>query len=249
MNIINISKNTELLFLTDIHAHKYQFFEALKKYPPNNNRILCACGDYLDKGFLETEKEDEEEICNKLMELQNDSLCFAIKGNHEIKRSKKIKDNTNTQVNWIRTLPLCLRFSFESGKRITVIHAGITPLMTENDLDKNIETCYVRDIDPETNKMIPLKWVDIDGVKTLVKEKPGVLWHELYDGRFGFVISGHDANRQFGEARYYNYSCNLDSAVYSSGNLSILIIDGFGNIKTKDVIHGPASNPELNIKY
>lgn len=245
-----ITPETELVVVGDIHAHLSQVKDLIKEASPSSKRILVSVGDILDKGFPETEKQDEIEICNIFMELEKQDAFLMVKGNHELKRLRRIKkESREPWLAWLGRHPLCNQFVFESGATVTVIHAGITPLATSEDLYRSTEVCYVRDVDPETGKMIPLIWKEINNVKTLIKEKPGINWHELYPGKFGYIFSGHAANRDTGRAKYFKYSCNLDSSIYSSGNLTARFVDGQGNLGKELIISGPFSNPDINVAY
>jgi len=248
MNIIKIPQNTEIMVVSDLHAHIYQFNRLLELYPPNKHRIICQLGDLFDKGF-ETQENDAYAICDKLEALESVSLAYGILGNHCLKKLSKNKPGTrNRQLQWLSTLPLYRCFEFENGKRVLCIHSGVLPSFTEKDLEKNIEIVYIRKVNAQ-GKMIPLIWKMINGVNTLVeKELNGINWHELYDGRFGYICSGHQAQED-GIPKYYNYSCNLDCSIYSTGKLCVQFITGEGNLGKQIFIEGSAANPILNIKY
>jgi hypothetical protein len=146
---------------------------------------------------------------------------------------------------WCRQLPLALFFEFSTGAKLTIVHGGVTPKHTWDDLGVNVETCYVRTVDEQGN-MIRMIWVVRDGQKVLVSEKPnGKLWHEVYDGRFGYIASGHAAQKD-GVAKFYGYSCNLDTACYDTGILTAQI---FGESGREDLIsvQGPAAKPDLPV--
>jgi hypothetical protein len=74
--------------------------------------------------------------------------------------------------------------------------------------------------------------------KLMVPERPGVKWHEVYDGRFGYIIAGHDSIKT-GIPKFYNFSANIDTAVYCTGRLTVQIFseDGLGDLLFFD---GPA---------
>src|SRR5260221_5922282 len=173
MRNIKIPKGVSLAFFTDCHEHSGQFFELLEKINPSEKMWLVCAGDCIGKGFGEKEFE---KITDKLIELSEQGICFAVKGNHEAKEIKKNKKNLSKQLNWWKERPLSLIFDFYNGSRVTCIHAGVTPKMTWDDLHNNSEVYYVRDVDSEG--MIPLKWVEENGKKVLVKSREGgTSWH------------------------------------------------------------------------
>ena len=85
------------------------------------------------------------------------------------------------------SLPLFFTVVWPNSTRLTVVHAGVSPKHTWQDLEHNSEVHYVTRIK--------------DGEVNL----EGVCWHELYDGRFGYIASGHEPIGP----KYYGYSCNL----------------------------------------
>ena len=91
--------------------------------------------------------------------------------------------------------------------------------------------------------MIQLQWISQNGRQILAPRKIGVNWHDLYDGRFGYVASGHAAQKD-GVPKFYQYSCNLDTSVYTTG---ILTCQVFGANGREELITatGPARKPEL----
>ena len=217
---IKVPVNTSICVVGDMHEHSEQFFKLIHEYKPNESRWLVSLGDVYDKGYGEKAAND---ITDELKHLQKDGICFAVRGNHEIKRiktAKKSKDKLSPQMKWWTRQPLVITFEFPRGNLVTVLHAGVTPKMTEFSLRADIEVVYVRDVD-DSGKMIPLIWkVNEEGEKVLVKAREGgSSWHDVYDGRFGYIVSGHVAQKD-GVPKFYNYSCNIDTGVYDSGILT-----------------------------
>jgi len=240
MKTIKLNNETKIAVVGDIHEHPQQFFEIIEKVKPSEKMVFVSVGDIYDKGFG---RQAAEKIIDCLIPYVNLEHAYVIKGNHELKTITKSKNIDDKYIWWFKKQPLSLSFMFENGYRLTVVHGGVTPKHTWEDLEKNAEICYVRTVD-ENGKMIPLIWKeDKNGVKQLVAKKEGQLWHDVYDGRFGYVASGHNAQKD-GVPKFYEYSCNLDSAVYSSGIFSCQI---FGLNGKEELIQatGPAKNPVL----
>jgi hypothetical protein len=137
--------------------------------------------------------------------------------------------------------PISLSFEFNKGKVVTVVHAGVTPNMTQDDIIKNIEVCYIRDVDSNGN-MIPINLINVNG-KNVYKNKKegGISWHKKYDGRFGYIASGHAANEE--GPLYFNYSCNLDTGVVKTGILSAQVFLPTGKLGDKIKITGTPFSP------
>ena len=72
-------------------------------------------------------------------------------------------------------------------------------------------------------------WKEIDGIKTLVFKEEGSPWGEYYDGRFGYIVAGHHAQKD-GIAKYYSHCVNIDTACYHTGKLSAQTFTADGNL-------------------
>jgi hypothetical protein len=247
MKTIKIPQGTQLAFATDFHSHPEQFFNLIDTLEPSEKMWFISGSDVRDKGYGEVAFNS---ITDKLIEMTDAGYCYSVLGNHEIrylKQNKKVSNPSPQLIFW-RKQPLSLSFEFYNGTRLVVIHAGLTKKMTWEDLETNVEVCYVRDVDDD-DKMIPLVWKDIKGEKTLVKAKEGgESWHKRYDGRFGYACSGHNPNKD-GKPKYYNFSCNLDCAVFETGILSAQTFTPEGNLGELITVTGQAFRPKLNENY
>lgn len=217
MSSIKVPHGTRLVVMGDVHEHEDQFNELIEEIKPDTNTLLASVGDVYNKGFGVSAAEN---ITNTLIKLFNKGVGFAVRGNNELKNIRKIKRNNkelSDELKWWNSMPLSLSFVFDNNSRLTVIHGGVAPYHTWNDLLEEIDICYIRKID-ESGKPILIKRAGSDK-GSFTKKVGGKLWHELYDGRFGYIVSGHDAQKD-GEPKFYNYSCNLDSSIYTSGKLT-----------------------------
>ncbi len=245
IKIIKIPKNIKIAVIGDIHEHQQQFNDLIEKLQPSDKLWIVSVGDIYDKGFG---PEKAEAICEVLKQLNEQGIGYAIQGNHELKLIRKYRKEKKALppgLAWCSALPLALFFEFTNNSKLTVVHGGVTPRHTWDDMGINVETCYVRAVD-EKGKMIRLVWVTENGIPVLKLEKPnGTVWHEIYDGRFGYIASGHAAQKD-GVAKFYNYSCNLDTSCYSTGILTAQIFSETGREELISVT-GLAANPVLNI--
>jgi hypothetical protein len=225
MNIINVPKGTQILFVGDIHEHDDQFFSLMENWKPSLERWVVSLGDVCDKG-----KGDGafEKVSHFLQDGHRQGWARAIKGNHELKRLKNRRHNLKDYDLWWKERQISLSFQFYNSNIITCVHAGIPPKLSSDDLKKNLDVCYVRDVDDQG--IIPLIWKHDEINPKLVKAREGgISWHEIYDGRFGYVISGHNAQTD-GIPKFFNYSCNIDTGVYETGILTGQIIDENGKL-------------------
>ena len=220
---IRLPKGVKIVVVGDIHEHEEQFDKLLEGIKPDENTRLVTVGDIYDKGFG---RNVAESITDKLIPLVEKGYAHAIQGNHELTsvRWAKRKKRMTKQLWWWSKQPLSLTFIFPDRTKVTIVHGGVLPSFTVDDLASNIDTCYVRLVDKDGKKVKRLKTV-VDDRRVMVMEKPGKLWHDLYDGRFGYIASGHNSQKD-GIAKFYNYSCNLDTAVYNTGKLTAQVFEG-----------------------
>jgi hypothetical protein len=226
----------------DIHEHEEQLEKLLEEITPSSKMILVSVGDIYDKGFGEGVAES---ITDRFRKFVDEGVGHVIRGNHELKcirlakRSKKMTE----QLAWISKQPLSVPFEFYNRTRVVIVHGGVRPAHTEEDLKTDIETCYIRNLDSDGKSIKRVRKI-VDGHLHMEDEKPGGKpWHEVYDGRFGYIASGHAAQKD-GVPKFYNYSCNLDTAVYHTGKLTAQIFSADGK---EDLLtfNGEAKYPDL----
>lgn len=224
---IKANKETKFAVIGDIHEQVDLYFMLIQELLQIPNLIPVSLGDIWDKG---KGPEYGNDIWGHFSSLIEDRRAFYVNGNHELKKIRK-KDDKIPFAD-LSERPNCLSFIYQNGFRLTCLHAGVTPNHTWKDLKYNNEICYVRSIDTVENKMIKLIWIEEDGKKVLKAEKNGALWHDLYDGRLGFIASGHDQQKD-GVYKLYKNSINLDTGAYDTGVLTAGI---FGNNGFEKVI-------------
>lgn len=219
---IRIQKGQELVVVGDIHENEWHFNEMLERTEVGTKRILVSVGDVYNKG---DGHYVAERIIRRIKELQDAGWAYMVRGNHEQRNIKNVKaagDKFTPELKWCKKLPLILSFTFSNQNRITIVHAGVTPHHTWGNIANNTEVMYVRSLD-ENDRPIPLEWIEKDGVKKLRALRKGVTWHEKYDGRFGYILSGHDSQAD-GVVKFYKHSCNLDTKCYETGILAGQIV-------------------------
>lgn len=222
---IKVSKGTKICVAGDLHSNIKQYNKLLEKVEPNSKMWFVSVGDVLGKI---NDTKSEEEILGSLINLQEKNIGFMVQGNWELKALRKNKDELSKQLKWVSNQPQCISFNFDNGTILTVLHGGVTSKHKWDDLNNNNEIVYVKNVDAKTGDFIPLAWeMDKNGNK--IKKLPllGVPWGEKYDGRFGYIASGHSAQPD-GIPKFYNYSCNLDSMCYATGILSAQVFSEGG---------------------
>ena len=231
---VRIPKGKEIVVVGDIHENEWHFEQMLERAEVGTKRILVSLGDVYDKG---KGPDAAERIIRRIRSLSDAGWAYMVRGNHEQRNIKNSKPTP--ELEWCKSLPLVISFVFSNQNRITVVHAGVTPSTTWNNISSNTEIMYVRTLD-ENKRPIPLVWVEENGVKQLRAERAGVVWHDLYDGRFGYIISGHDSQRD-GIVKYYKHSCNLDTKCYSTGVLAGQIVSE-GSLTELILVEGNVGN-------
>lgn len=231
-----------ILVIGDVHEQEKQFDLMVEQFNPGPKRYLASVGDIFDKG---AGIEIAFSITQKLIKMEKDGYCFVVPGNHEAKHIKRqMYKNTSyseeykfcPELEWFSNQPFYWRFEIGNFQLLT-LHGGISPNM-KNWKDLGEDVMYVRDFDPQTGKRIKWDWKIINGeMKFLPTKENGVSWHEVYDGRFGYVASGHNAQHD-GKAKFYSNSCNLDSACYATGILTGAVF-GSGGLQDKIEIQYP----------
>jgi predicted phosphodiesterase len=215
INTIKIPKGQEIVVVGDIHENEYHIDKMVEQAEVGTKRILVSLGDVYNKG---EGNHVADRIVNKIRSLHNNGWAYMIRGNHEQRAIKKAGNKLSSELGWCKTLPMILSFLFSNNTRITIVHGGVAPYHTWKNVSSNTEIMYIRTLDDSGNP-IPLVWTEENGIKKLIPKSRGILWHELYDGRFGYIISGHDSQSD-GVPKFYRHSCNIDTKCYKTGILT-----------------------------
>lgn len=219
MKIVKVPKGTSLFVFGDIHECESQFRKAIKEISPGPTRWVGSVGDVYHKG---DGRDAAARIVDQFKTFQERGYGFFVKGNHELKEIKTYKQKNKVltpQLYWADRQPLSIKFEFQvSGSSVLMLHGGVTPNDNWSSLDE-FDVCYVRWIDKD-GKHIPFKRIKENGKTRYEMTREGIVWHERYDGRFGYIVSGHNAQMD-GVPKFYNFSANLDSACFETGVLTV----------------------------
>jgi hypothetical protein len=206
MQTIKLLNNSELFIIGDINNNKILFDQLIEQADICSTRFLVSIGNIYSK--IQT----SESIIRKICALQEQGLAYMIRGSNEQRHLLK-KGKFTKELEWCSKLPLILSFIFSNQNRITVVHGGISSNQNWNNIDSNSEIMYIKNLN-SFGKPIP---------------GDGIPWYELYDGRFGYIISGHTPNKD-GKIKYNKHSCNINTDCSNTGILSGQIIkDGIMN--------------------
>ena len=246
MLIIDVPKGVKVAVFGDVHSHKEQFNKMIKAIQPSEKLWITSVGDWVDKGWS---NKDAEEMIENFMKFASRNIGFSVRGNHDIKYIKaatKEELKTKKCLQWLNSCPLSYTFRFVNGSLLSILHGGVTPGMSATDIDNDSSVCYIRSVD-EFGKSVPYIYKTKDGKKTMEPARVGVVWHEVYDGRLGYLACGH-ASRKDGIPKFYNFSCNLDSGIYVTGRLTVQIFSEKGK---EDLLFfdGPARFKDANDFY
>ncbi|BCD67416.1 serine/threonine protein phosphatase [Nitratiruptor sp. YY09-18] len=181
--------------------------------------IEISVGDFLNKGPYSI----------KVLQFLRKNSILAVRGNHEDKfiryhfhqilhpkknpmRLDTLEEQIYAQlsdedIRYLQTLPL-----FIQKKKLTVVHAGVLPQTKLENLDKKMaaKIMRVRYVDDEGH-FVPLDKVDI---------QRHFWWSDLYDGRYGFIVYGH---QPFYAPRLDRFSIGIDTGGVYGNKLTAAI--------------------------
>ena len=210
---ITLSKNIKLAIFGDVYGTKKQFFSALEQVKPSQDMLIGFVGNVCSNVWPDN---DAAIIFDKIIELHKLGYVLFIKGSNELKhlRESRRKGFLDSRLKWIDQQPLAVSCLFPSGSNVTLVHSGIAPYHTWFNLGSDVDVCYIDELSASDRG-------------TSLEGACGPLWHEAYDGRLGYVVSGHKPQLD-GKPKYYNYSCNLNTAPHQTGKLCVQIFNEIG---------------------
>ena len=235
-----------IIAVGDVHGMLDALIQLIGKVQPTREDRLVFLGDLVDKG------PNSAGVVKYVRGLQEVTNVVLVKGNHEgkhqrwrkkvgdgdlegamaMKRGEEIRDITaGLSEEDVEFLDTAVLFYREAGHLF--IHAGVPGDLhdiPESVADvaglpgkarKKLELLtFTRYVDRETGRMLPLG-----------DEKPGdPFWAEEYDGRFGFVVFGHQpwANGP----RSFKHSIGIDTGAVHGFGLTALVISGGESLVT-----------------
>ena len=179
--IIKIKKDTLIGIVGDIETNYKDFLYFVKQYKPNDKRILVSIGNI---------KQLSTKFIDLFKDLKERNLFYCTYGSVELKKYLELQSDgkSDSNLDWMMQQPSTITFRYPNGKAVVALSSGILPSATHDTLGTS-EVAYIRNVGPSGRP-----------------SKDGVVWHELYDGRFGYICSG---NIKCDNVEYYKYSCNV----------------------------------------
>jgi ADP-ribose pyrophosphatase YjhB (NUDIX family) len=219
------------LIVGDVHG----MFEALSalvaSFRPRQDDVLVFVGDLVDKG------PDSAAVVRFVRELAARYEVVLVEGNHEEKHRRfrrtrnmsmigaeemaSITDELSTaDVTFLETAVPFYRIP-EHG--VLVVHAGIPANMSYFPASLEEAALLTGKEKRHFARIQRTRYVDaVSGeAVTLGEEKEGdPFWADIYDGRFGFVVFGHEP---LPEVTFFPYAAGIDTGAYRGGALSALV--------------------------
>jgi hypothetical protein len=149
------------------------------------NGNLCYPNDNLDQ------VEARIEMMEKL--LQSGKFIYNV-GHQDLLLMKQLEQNNQYSeiVAWIKNKYNVIQINFLNQYNLIITNGGLTSEMKKSDLQNNLETSFVSNID-------------------------GQPWHHWYGGKYGYVISNHPLTQE--PPRFYNFSLQMGNT-YHDKNLT-----------------------------
>jgi predicted phosphodiesterase len=205
----------------DIHGCLNELKALREKLDIRKEDLEISVGDILNKGPY---------LAHDMIHYMQEHHIDVIMGNNEAKALKQYRKYRKSGESYLQTLR-----PFESGtvlsmqeedaaflaelpyykrvKNLTVIHGGLVPGMVLDKLDDAAkkELTLVRYLN---KKLEPIPWSDA--------ENRYKFWTEVYDGREGFIVSGH---HPFPDPKIDKYAMDIDTGCVYGGKLTAAVFE------------------------
>ena len=229
------------IFIGDIHGMLDSLNSLLDKLDIQQDDVIVFVGDLLDKG------PDSAGVVRRVRSLADSHNVILVKGNHEdthARYRKHLKSNTNIAQQMAQNKPevalindqlssddvafldSAVLFHRIPGLNVTVVHGGICANIKQmpdsvqgmsslsSKLRKALKlVMFTRHVKADTGHFVGLgQESDADP-----------FWADVYDGRFGHVIFGHQPF--IDGVKHFSHATGIDSGAVQGGSLSSLVID------------------------
>jgi len=205
----------------DIHGCINEFEKLRSKIGPKKGDIEISVGDFINKGFysLKVLRLIEKEGILAVLGNNEDKLAsnfkkFKKKGKKAVEKLRKdekllLKELSKRDYRFLKSLPYFIKI-----KNLTIVHAGIPLGVKLNKRLSKEEKKGLTLLRYYNRKLEPIPYRD---VKNRYK-----FWSELYDGREGFVVYGH---QPFKKPKIDKYSIGIDTGCVYGGKLSAVVFE------------------------
>lgn len=231
---------------TDVHGCIDELRELWSLANPSSDDLIVIAGDLLDRG------PDSPAVVRFFRELAAQYQVVMIRGNHEDKHSRYRRNladrprvandmairkpelgtiTAGLSAEDIEFLDSALLYYRIPNTNITVLHGGVTPNMrrlpdnSSGWSKHDAQIMYVRQVAPDGNMI------------RLGDSRPGCrFWADIYDGRFGHIVFGHEPFAESAEPVKFPYATGLDLGCVFGGRLACVKITPDGNINPLTVM-------------
>ena len=235
------------IFVGDVHGMVHELMALVEDLHLNKNDVLVFVGDLIDKG------PDSVGVVNFVRKLSQTRLASVVlvEGNHEekhrrfrrnlharpdvaaeqaIKSPELISITEQLNSKDVEFLETAIPFYRIPEHNLLVVHGGIPGDMVE--FPDTVE--HVKELTGKAKKnfgkVLRTRFVDSETGKFLKlgdssPEDP--YWADIYDGRFGHVIFGHEPFMD--EPGCFQHATGIDTGAVFGGSLTALVISDSGD--------------------
>jgi predicted phosphodiesterase len=222
------------IIIADIHGCYHELRQLVEELNVQPEDRVISVGDIIHKGPYEQD-------CIRFMMENSEEYIL---GNHEEKQLRWEKHNRreieegvknpmkhvedyvslpDDQLVWVRDRARLFMQINAGDKLYTLVHGGIEPAMKKMPYSAALNKASKRE-----KNVLRTRYVNPKGHMVMLgkEQDEDVYWAEVYDGRFGHVIFGHQPflNRQ--SPREYDHCTAIDLGCVYGNVLCAAIIDG-----------------------
>lgn len=214
----------KLIIYGDIHGCYDEFISLRNKINISKEDIEICVGDVITKGYNSI----------KVLDFLIENGIKSVLGNHEDKllrylyhekqnynnpiklnRDEKniISNLNNKHLSYLQKIPLYLKIG-----NITIVHGGL-----QNDIDLNNISSK------DKQKILRVRYLDKNQnfISYGKEDKNSVFWSDVYTGKEGFVIFGH---QNFKEVKISSNAIGIDTGCVYGNKLSAIVFSNKNNI-------------------
>jgi len=222
----------------DIHGHKEELEETLTHLASHQVDRIILLGDLFDRGPDSFGCLDLARKWTFTARSGRTRNVESIMGNHEdayVRERKQLpkpgkttpalgaemhtsKNLTNEEHEWLAGLPYVIS---EPRLNVICVHGGISPDMTHQDhLDERV---------------MRVRYLLRNGTPTEGFMKAGTHWSDVYDGRFGIVVYGHES---WPKPRVRKWSLGIDGEGFRA-NYGVILSNERSGVRLAKTITTP----------
>lgn len=124
--------------------------------------------------------------------------CHYVLGDKDLIYMQKTFSSSADTHEWLSKQSTAIRFMFDNGTSVLAVHGGILPRHTTwGEVNSDLEISFITEV-------------------TSIKKS----WHKLYNGRFGYVVSSHLANKD-NKVEIHKHSISLDTNAHESDVVAV----------------------------